>query len=159
MKMGMMEQILSSGVEHGEESDRRAEVFGIGRNRLQGVGRDSEEQAIDHLLILICDAVDRFRYGKDDMEVLAVEKLSLAIFYPIRAGQGLALWAMAIAAAVVEHAPVFAPIALFEMAAESGGATQLDRTHDAPLSRRERRPIHFTIGAAVAAQYVSHFQL
>ena len=62
------------------------EVITYGRFWVIAEGHGSEEQTIDHLLVLIRDAADGFRYGKDDMEVLAVEKLGLAIFDPLRAG-------------------------------------------------------------------------
>ena len=45
------------------------------------------------------------------------------------------------------------------MAAESGGAAHLDRGHDAPLRGRERSTMLLTIGFAVAAEDVRHFEL
>jgi hypothetical protein len=98
-------------------------VFGIGRNRLHGPGHGLEENAVDHLLVLVSNAGNFFRHGEDDVEVLTVEKLGLAILDPLRAGKGLALWAMAIAAAIVKDALVLTLIALFDMAAEGRGST------------------------------------
>src|SRR5258706_2222581 len=62
-------------------------------------------------------------------------------------------------AAVVTGPLVFATAAAPEMPAESCGSTHLDRGHDAPLGRRHRRAMLFTIGFAVAAEDVRHFQL
>jgi hypothetical protein len=45
------------------------------------------------------------------------------------------------------------------MTAESCGSTHLDRGHGAPLGSRERRTMLLTIGFAVAAEYIRHFQL
>src|SRR5260370_34078933 len=66
---------------------------------------------------------------------------------------------MTIPAAVVTGPLVIATVAALEMTAESCGSTHLDRGHDAPLGRRHRRAMLFTIGFAVAAEEVRHFQL
>src|SRR5258706_1147745 len=66
---------------------------------------------------------------------------------------------MTIPAAVVTGPLVIATVAALEMTAESCGSTHLDRGHDAPLGRRHRRAMLFTIGFAVAAEDVRHFQL
>ncbi len=65
------------------------------------------------------------------MEVFGIEKLSLTILDPLGAGQGLAFWAMPVAAAVVSNALILALVTLFDMAAQGGGATALDGAHDA----------------------------
>src|SRR5438309_10565787 len=66
---------------------------------------------------------------------------------------------MTISAAVVARPLVITAVAAFEMTAESCGATHLDRGHDASLGRRERPIMLLTIGFAVAAEDVRHFQL
>jgi hypothetical protein len=62
-----------------------------------------------------------------------IEELGLTILDPLGPCQGLAFWAMAVAAGVVGNALVLALIALFQVAAQSGGAAQFDGTHDAAL--------------------------
>ena len=49
-------------------------------------------------------------------------------------------------------------VALLEMAAESGGAAHLDGRHDAPLRRGHRRAMLLSIGFAVAAEDIRHFE-
>ena len=71
----------------------------------------------------------------------------------------MALGAMAVAAAVVAGALVTTAVAPLEMTAESGRAAHLDRGHDAPLCSGQRRTMLLTIGFAVAAEDVRHFQL
>src|SRR3974390_1585484 len=66
---------------------------------------------------------------------------------------------MAISAAVVARPLIVTTVAAFEMAAESCGATHLDCGHDASLGGRERPIMLLTIGFAVAAENVRHFQL
>src|SRR6267378_7236380 len=66
---------------------------------------------------------------------------------------------MAVAAAAVARPLVRTTVAAFEMTAESCGATHLDRGHDASLGSGERPIMLLTIGFAVAAEDVRHFQL
>ena len=49
-------------------------------------------------------------------------------------------------------------IALLDVTAERGGPAEFDRGHDAPLRRAQRRAMLRTIGVAVAAEHVRHFQ-
>lgn len=51
--MGMVQQILPPGVQHGEETDFGAEMLGIGGDDAQGLGGGAEEQAVDECLVLI----------------------------------------------------------------------------------------------------------
>ena len=46
MQMGMMEQILP--LKNGKEADGGAEMFGIGRNGLQRLGRGPAENAVEY---------------------------------------------------------------------------------------------------------------
>jgi hypothetical protein len=94
-----------------------------------------------------------FRESKDDMEVLGVEEFGLTILDPLGPCQGLAFWAMAVAAGAVGNALVLALIALFQMTAESGGPAQFDGTDDAVLGRGERSRMLFTIGFAITTQH------
>jgi hypothetical protein len=70
------------------------------------------------------------------VEVGHGEEFGSSVVKPLGTRQGLALWAVAIAARVVADALVAAGIALLDMAAERCRATLLDRRHDATLSRR-----------------------
>jgi hypothetical protein len=62
-------------------------------------------------------------------------------------------------ARVVADSLIGALIARFQMTLEGRGATQFDCTHDAPLCRRQRSTVVFTIGVAIETQHVGHFQL
>jgi hypothetical protein len=61
-------------------------------------------------------------------------------------------------AGVIGDALVATRLALFDMAAEPGGTTPLDRGHHAPLGRRQRGTGGGTIGLAVAAEDIRHLQ-
>src|SRR4030042_4327705 len=117
--MRMVQKILAPSMKHGEKADFGAEMFGSGSYGAQRLRRGGEENAVDHILILVSDAGNLFRDCKNDMEVLAVEKLGLTLFNPLCAGEGLALGPVPIAATVVGNALVSAVvvIAFFDVAA------------------------------------------
>ena len=154
----MKHQVLSPGMEHGEEANFGAEMFGVGGNGAQGVRSGPKENVVHHFLVLVSDGGNLFRESKDDMEILGVEEFGLTILDPLGPCQGLAFWAMAVAAGVVGYALVLALIALFQVAAEGGGPAQFDGTHDAALGRGERSRMLFTIGFAITTQHVGDFQ-
>ena len=132
----MEKQVLSPTVKYGKKADLGTEMLGIGSDGGQGLGGGSEEHAVDEILVLVSDGGDLFGKGEDHMKIVRLENLGGSFFDPLRAGQRLALWAVAIAAAVVAGPFVMAPVATFEMAAESGGSAHLDGGHDAPLCSR-----------------------
>jgi hypothetical protein len=53
---------------------------------------------------------------------------------------------------------VAAAVALLDMAAKRGGATQLDRGHRATLRRGKSGAMLLTISLAAAAEHVRHFR-
>ena len=94
MQVGVVQQVLTPTVEHGEEADPGAEVLGGGADGAQGFGGGAEQNAIDHFLVLAGDRGNLFRQRKDHMEILGVEEFGAAIFQPFRARQRLAFWAL-----------------------------------------------------------------
>ena len=104
------------------------------------------------------DGGDLLRHDEDDVEIGRGQEFGSAILQPLGTGQGLALWAVAIAARVVRDALMAAGIALLDVAAERCRATPLDRRHDTTLRRRQRSAMLLTIGATVAAEHVRHFR-
>ena len=59
---------------------------------------------------------------------------------------------------IVPDALVATVIALLNVATERGGSAELDRAHDAMLRRGQHRGMSLTIGFAVAAEHIRHFQ-
>jgi len=131
-----MKQRLAPSVEDGEETELCAEMLGIGSDRLQGLGDGVEQNVVDRSFVVMGDGGDLLRHGEDDVEVWHCEELGSSVLKPLGTRQGLALWAVAIAARVVADALVAAGVALLDMAAERGRATLLDRRHDAALRGR-----------------------
>jgi hypothetical protein len=146
-------------VQYGEETDLRAEVFRIGGNGFQGLGRGTEENPVDHLLILESDGGDFFRHSENDMKVRDLKKFGFAILDPPGAGEGLTLWAVPIAARVERIPLMTALVTALHMAAESGCPAHFDGGHDAPLPGGHRRAMLFAVRFAIAAEHIRHFQL
>ena len=95
--MGMNLEVLSPGMQHGEETDLGAQMLGVGRDGLQGFCCGLEKDAIDYLLILVSDRGDLFRHGKDHMKIGDLQKFGLPVLDPLCPGQTLAFWAVSIA--------------------------------------------------------------
>jgi hypothetical protein len=57
----MVWQGRAPGVEYSGYPDVGTEMFGIGRNRQQGLSRRFEQQLVDDRLVLIGDVADRCR--------------------------------------------------------------------------------------------------
>ena len=134
MQMRMEKQVLSPTVKYGEKADLGAQMLGIGSDGRQGLGSGSEKYAVDEILVLVSDGSNLFGKGEDDMKIVRRENFGRSFFNPLRTSERLALWTVAVAAAVVTGPLVIAAVAALEMTAESCGSTHLDRGHDAPLS-------------------------
>jgi len=93
------EQILPPGVQHGEKADLCPQTFGIGRDDGQGLGRGSEQNAVDETFVLVSNGRDLFGEREDDMKIVRLENLRFPFFDPFRTRQRLALRAMSVAAA------------------------------------------------------------
>src|SRR5439155_26869854 len=119
MQMGMVQQILAPGVKNSKEADFSAEILRIGRNGLERLSGSPEENAVDGPLILQADVGNLFRYGKDDMKILGLEKFRLPVFDPLGAGQRLTFRAVTIRT-VVPDALVAAAVTHFDVTAQGG---------------------------------------
>ncbi len=53
--MRVQQEVLSPRVKYGEETDLSPEVLGVRRDGCQSLGCSTEENAVDHVLVLICD--------------------------------------------------------------------------------------------------------
>src|SRR5229473_2933365 len=135
MEMRMEKQVLPPTVKYSEKADLGAQMLGIGSDGGQGLGRGSEENAVEEIFVLVSDGSDRFGNREDDMKIVRRENFGRSFFDPLRTSEGLTFWAMTVAAAVVAGSLVTTAVAALEMTAESGGAAHLDRGHDAPLCR------------------------
>ena len=93
MQVRMMKQILSPGMEHRYKTDSRAQMFAVGGDLQEGLGRGAKEYAVNNPLVLEGQGRDPLRQREDDVKVLDRQQLASALFEPRRAGGALALWA------------------------------------------------------------------
>ena len=83
MQMRMMLQILTPGMEYGDEADLGAQVLGSRCDRAQGLGGGVKQDVVDYGFILIRDRSDCLGQRKDHMEVFNGKEIGLAIFQPL----------------------------------------------------------------------------
>ncbi len=98
MYVRMRLEVLAPGVEHAEEADVGAEVFGIGGDLQQGFGAGAEQQVVDNFLVLQRQPGQLVREGEDNMNVADRQQFLAARGDPLVTGVGLTLWAMPIPA-------------------------------------------------------------
>ena len=85
----MMMQVLSPGMEHRHEADPRAQMFGVGGDLQEGLGRGAKEHAVNNPLVLEGQGRDHLRQREDDVKVFDRQQLGGALFeHAVRA----ALW-------------------------------------------------------------------
>src|SRR5208283_4034271 len=154
----MMMEVLAPGMEHGQEADPRAQMFGVGGDSQEGFGRSAKEHAVNDPLVLEGQGRDRPGQREDDVKVLDRQQLAGALFEPRRAGGALALRAMAIAAGAIGNRAVAAAVALFDVATERGGATDCDVPQRFLLASGERTTKRREISWAVDAKDVGQLQ-
>ena len=132
----MVEQLLVPGVEDGGETQLTPKaVLGIGAKLLEGLGDTAKKEVVDYLLVDPGQGIKFMGKGEDAVEVTHWQEFRLACRQPSGLGQGLALGTMPIAAGVVDRALVVAGITLLQMAAQIGGAADLDGVHHFELSQ------------------------
>ena len=145
-------------MKHGEEANFSTEVLGVGSDSAQGLRRGTEENAVNHLFVLIGEGGNLFRYGEDDVEILSGKEFSMPVLEPLGAGEGLAPGAVTITAGVVRGALMAAGVTLLQVTAQGGRPAEFDSAHHAPLPARERSGVLLSVSGAVAAKNIRHLQ-
>src|SRR4029077_15173601 len=129
----MIQQVLTPGMQDGEEADLGSQMPRIASNAEQGLGSGGEQNVVEYRLVIESDAGDFLRDGENDMEVGRRQQLRLAALQPLGTLAILALRAVAVAAGVISNADMRALAALFDMAAQSGSTANLNGAHHAQL--------------------------
>jgi hypothetical protein len=101
MQMWMKMQVLTPGVQHVEEADGGAEMFGIGGNGQQSFGSGLKQDAVNPSRILNRQAADLLRQSEHDVEIGNGQQLRLPLGKPLGASGGLALRTVPVAARVI----------------------------------------------------------
>src|SRR5215471_21698507 len=119
-----------------EKPDLRAQMLGIMRNGLEGLGHGLKQQGIDYTRILQCQRTELGREGKDDMAVGHRQDLPLPRRQPGSLGTPLALGAVPIPTGIIAHLLMATMIAPGFVASEDCCAALSDGLKHPALSRR-----------------------
>src|SRR2546427_7684303 len=96
VQVGMRLQGLSPGMRDAEESDLRAEMFGVGGHFQQGGRRGLEQESKQDLLILPDQRHEAVRHAEDQVVVAYRQEFLLPLMQPLLPGMGLTLRAVPI---------------------------------------------------------------
>src|ERR1019366_8916457 len=146
------------GVQHGEEADGSAEVFGIGGDGEQSFGSGLKQDGIDLFLVLKRQAADLLRKREHDVEIGDRQKLRLPLGEPLGASCGLALGAAAVATRVEYFDTMPAPIALVQMTTQHRGPAVTNVVERFPLLARQYRVPASQEIALMGAEDIGQFQ-
>jgi len=133
VQVGMMDESLPPGVEHGEEPDAGPEEAGIGGHIEQGGGGGPEEQIVEDARMGKGEGPELVGQREDHVAVGHGEHIGLALLEPVRLGAALTLGTVPVAARVVGDLAVAAVGAGIDVAAERRGAAAEDPVDDAAL--------------------------
>jgi hypothetical protein len=131
MDMGMQEELLGPGVEHGGEADSHSQ-FAMGELE-QGFCGCLEEQLEGESGGPPEEWVQRRGDGEYGVKVGDGEEGLLLGLGPQRLVEGAAAWTMAVTTGVVDHAGMATPVALLEVTTEFTGAARDEALDDTRL--------------------------
>jgi hypothetical protein len=109
----------------------------IGGDRQHGLGRDLEQEIVDHGLVLVGDVGDGRRQREHHVIVRHRQQVGLARVEPLLRRCALALRAVPVAAGVVGNRHMGAILAARDMAAEGCRAAVLDCRHHLQLLKAD----------------------
>jgi hypothetical protein len=98
--MRVMDESGTPGVQYRDEAGAGAKMLEIGPNCQRGLGRDLEQQIVDHGFILIGDIAELGRQRVDHMKIRHWQQLGLTLGQPLARSSTLTLGAMAVAAGI-----------------------------------------------------------
>ena len=158
MYVGMQQQILSPGVQDGNDADLSTEAFGVRRHFQQRGGSGGEQQVVKATRVLERQHVEFMRNTEDDMEVCRRQDFLFASSQPTLACLCLALGAMPVTARVVGNGLMTAARTRVEMATQSCCAAVLDGAEHFQLLKAEARPVSVEKAVALCANEIGHLQ-
>ena len=124
-------------MENRGDADAGAEVFWVGRDGDQSLGRSLEQQIINDSLVLVGDVGDGRRQCEHDMIIRHGQQVGLARRQPVLCRRALALRTVPVAAGVIRDLAVGAVLATRDMPAERRRAAVLDRRHHLELAEAD----------------------
>src|SRR5580698_3357365 len=118
VQVRMQMQILTPGVEHGEEADGGAEQPRFGGGFEQALSGRAKQDLVNLLRVLERQPSDLRGQSEHDVEIGNGQKLRFALREPARASLGLALRAVPVATRVIYDDAMSAAITLLDAPAE-----------------------------------------
>jgi len=159
MHVRVVFELLIPSVEHTEEADLGAEMFGIASDGEEGCGTGLQQEMVQEFLVLQGERRQFMRQGKDNMDVARGEKHLTTRLEPTSTGVGLTLRAVPVAAAVVRDGRTEATVdALIEMPAQGGGATARDGSQHGEVLPGDPSAAAFDEGASCGANQIGHLK-
>src|SRR5215831_17450268 len=124
----------------------------------KGFCAGTEQQIVEHLLVLQHELGELLGQSEDDMDVSHCQKLILTSRDPLIAGAVLTLGAVAVATAVVGNGAIAAARTLVAVAAQNGSAARCDGVQD--LAVRPANPAAMVLDEAIplCANDIGHLQ-
>jgi hypothetical protein len=156
--MRMKMQVLTPGVQHGEEADGSTEVPGIGGDGEQSFRSSLKQDVIDLSRVLKRQATYLLREREHDVEVRNRQQFRLPIGQPLGAGRGQTLGATAIATRVEYFDAMSAPVALIEMTTQYHGPAVTNVSKRFPLLARQHRVPASQEIVLMSAEDIGQFQ-
>ena len=115
----------------------RPQMFRVGGDSEQGLGRGLEQDLVEHRLVGIGEIADGRRQGKDQVIIVYRQQIGLAGLEPSMCGAALALGAMSISTGVVGDLNLFAGATAQYVATERGAAAAFDGRHNLELAETQ----------------------
>lgn len=145
-------------MQHGGDADAGPEMLGVGGDGDQPLGRDLEQEIVDHGLVLLGDVSNDRRQREHHVIVRHRQQVGFAVGKPVLRRGALALWAMPIAAGVVGDRRVGAVRATRDMAAERCRAATLNRRHHLELVEADMAGMGSAPCRTMAAEDIRNLQ-
>jgi hypothetical protein len=151
VNVGMQEQVLTPGMQDGDDTDLSSQVFGIGCDFQQGLCAGGEPQIVKQTRVFQGEHIELVGHGEHDMEIAGSQEFALSGHPPALAGLCLALGAVPVSARVIGDGAITARQASMAMAAEGSGAAALNGPECFALLKVEARSIPIQEAIAVRA--------
>jgi len=158
MKVRVMQQGLSPGMQHGKKTDFSSEVLRVGGNGAKSLGCCSEEDRVGNSFVLECYGSNLFGNRKYHVVVRNGKKFCQARFEPFGFGERLTLRAVAIATGVIRLSFRTALVAHVDVPAQKGSSADFDGAHGTMLLKRHGSAVDLPVVRAALAKDVGHFQ-
>ena len=133
MQMWVVRHCGAPSVQYRSHTNPCSEMFWIGGDSQQRLGRSLEQQAIDRCLVLICNVGDLGWQREDNVEVLDRQQVLHARQHPVLRRSALTLRAVPIATLVVGDVLMITLGAGRDVTAEGSSATVLNGGHHLQL--------------------------